>query len=104
MTEINSVTATNSESDPQVVIFTIRNDPVMNNALEVVLQLNKTNKIILYAKGDSIPNAVATANIITEKMLNGKLIIQKISVDSEIPNNMGKMLSSIKIILIKKDQ
>lgn len=104
MAEINNITATNSDADSQEVIFTIRNDPVMNNALEIVLQLNKTNKIILYAKGDSIPNAVATANIITERMLDGKLIIQKISVDSEIPNSMGKMLSSIKIILIKKYQ
>ena len=103
MAEINSTAATNNDCNVQEVIFTIRNDSVMNNALEAVLQLNKTNKIILYAKGDSIPNAVATANIITEKILDGKLIVQKIIVDSEIPNNMGKMLSSIKIILIKKD-
>jgi len=102
MAEINSVTDTNNETDAQEVIFTIRNDPVMNDALEVVTQLNKTNKIILYAKGNSIPNAVAVANIITEKIQDGKLIIQKITVDSEIPNNMGRMLSSIKIILIKK--
>ena len=74
----------------------------MNDALEVVTQLNKTNKITLYAKGNSIPNAVAVANIITEKIQDGKLIIQKIIVDSEIPNNMGRMLSSIKIIVIKK--
>jgi len=104
MAEIDSTISTNNEVNSQEVIFTIRNDPVMNNALEVVLQLNKTNKITLFAKGDFIPNAVATANIITEKILDGKLIVQKIIVDSEIPNNMGKMLSSIKIILIKKDQ
>jgi len=103
MAEINSAASTNNESDDQEVIFTIRDEPVMNNALEVVLQLNKTNKIILNAKGNSIPNAVAVANIITEKMLDGKTIIQKIIVDSEIPNYMGRMLSSIKIILIKKD-
>jgi len=102
MAEINSVTSTNNEADSQEAVFTIRDEPVMNNALEVVLQLNKTNKIILYAKGDSIPNAVAIANIITEKMLDGKTIIQKIIVDGEIPNNMGRMISSIKIILIKK--
>ncbi len=104
MAEINNTTTTNNDCNVQEVIFTIRNEPVMNNALEAVLQLNKTNKIILYAKGDSIPNAVATANIITEKMLDGKLIVQKIIVDSEIPKNMGRMLSSIKIILIKKYQ
>ena len=102
MAEINSVTDTNNETDAQEVIFTIRNDPVMNDALEVVTQLNKTNKITLYAIGNSIPNAVAVANIITEKIQDGKLIIEKIIVDSEIPNNMGRMLSSIKIILIKK--
>ena len=103
MAEISNATSTNNESDDHEVIFTIRDEPVMNNALEVVLQLNKTNKIILYAKGNSIPNAVAVANIITEKMLDGKTIIQQIIVDSEIPKNMGRMLSSIKIILIKKD-
>jgi len=102
MAEINSVTSTNNEADSQEAVFTIRDEPVMNNALEVVLQLNKTNKIILYAKGESIPNAVAIANIITEKMLDGKTIIQKIIVDGEIPNNLGRMISSIKIILIKK--
>ena len=102
MAEINSVTSTNNEADSQEAVFTIRDEPVMNNALEVVLQLNKTNKIILSAKGNSIPNAVAIANIITEKILDGKTIIQKIIVDSEIPNNMGRMISSIKIILIKK--
>ena len=102
MSEIHSSTSTNNESNVQEVIFTIRNEPVMNNALEVVLQLNKTNKITLYAKGESIPNAVAIANIITEKMLDGKTFIQKIIVDSEIPNNFGRMISSIKIILIKK--
>ena len=102
MAEINSVTSTNNEADSQEAVFTIRDEPVMNNALEVVLQLNKTNKIILYAKGKSIPNAVAIANIITEKMLDGKTIIQKIIVDGEIPNNLGRMISSIKIILIKK--
>ena len=103
MSDINSTTVTNNDADAQEVIFTIRNDPIMNNALDAILQLNKTNKITLYAKGDFIPNAVATANIITEKMLDGNLIVQKIIVDSEIPNNMGRMLSSIKIILIKKD-
>ena len=102
MVEIDGITAIKNEADDQEVIFTIRNEPVMSNALEILLQLNKTNKIILHAKGESIPNAVAVANIITEKMLDGKTIIHKIIVDSEIPNIMGKMLSSIKIILIKK--
>jgi len=60
-----------------------------------------TTKAILRAKGDSIPNAVAIANIITENMLKGNSKIDKISVDTEGAVGIGKMLSTIEIVLLK---
>ena len=47
----------------------IGNDPVMLTAVNVVSKLMIQSKISLKARGNSIPNAVAVANIITEKML-----------------------------------
>ena len=82
-------------------VFTIRNEPVMLEAINVISLLAKTKKAILRAKGDSIPNAVAVANIITEKMLKGNSKIQKISVDSEAIIEVGKILSTIEIVLLK---
>jgi len=82
-------------------VFFIRNENVMKNVLEVMELLGRTGEIIIKAKGTAIPTAVAVANIITEKMLNGNSRIQKITVDSEIPNGIGKMLSTIEIILSK---
>jgi DNA-binding protein len=82
-------------------VFIIRNENVMKNVLEVMELVGKTDEVIINAKGTAIPTAVAVANIITEKMLKGNLRIQNITVDSEIPNGIGKMLSTIEIILSK---
>jgi len=58
----------------QLPIFNVRNEPVMLEAINVITLLGKSNKAILRAKGNAIPNAVAIANIITEKMLKGNII------------------------------
>ena len=55
----------------------IGNYPVMESALEVLTILGSKKKVILKSKGNSIPNAVAVANIITEKMLKGNSKILK---------------------------
>ena len=85
----------------QSPIFIVRNEPVMMEAINVISLLGKSNKAILRAKGDSIPNAVAIANIITEKILKGNTRIQNIALDTDMPAGIGKMLSTIEIILIK---
>ncbi len=85
----------------QLPIFNVRNEPVMIEAINVITLLGKSNKAILRAKGNSIPNAVAIANIITEKMLKGNSKIQNIVLDTDIPAGMGKMLSTIEIVLLK---
>ena len=82
-------------------VFTVERKPVMLEAVDVLSMLSKSKKAILRAKGDSIPNAVAIANIITEKMLKGNSKIDKITVDTEGAVGIGKMLSTIEIILMK---
>ena len=89
---------TNKSED---TIINIRNVPVMQSAVEVLSILGNKNKVILRASGNSIPNAVAVANITTEKMLKGNSKVEKITLDTESAAGIGRMVSTIEIILIK---
>ncbi len=82
-------------------IITIGNEPVMQSAIDVLSILGSKNQVILKARGNSIPNAVAIANIITEKMLKGNSKVQKITLDTVAAAGIGRMTSTIKIILNK---
>ncbi len=82
-------------------VYNIYNEPVMRNAVDVLSILGKFNKVLLKAKGNSIPNAVAIANIITEKMLKGNSKIEKIILDSEEVKEMGRVFSTIEILVLK---
>lgn len=82
-------------------IIYIRNEPVMQSAIDLLPILGNKKKVILRAVGNSIPNAVAVANIITEKMLHGNSKVQKIKLDTEAAAGIGRMTSNIEIILIK---
>ena len=100
--EQSSASSTISEVEKgQPPIFNVRNEPVMMEAINVISLLGKSNRAILRAKGNSIPNAVAIANIITEKMLKGNASVQDIHLDTDMPAGIGKMLSTIEIILLK---
>jgi len=90
-----------SQAPAQDFIFYVKNDSVMRNAVDLIPHFGKTENVILRARGRSIPNAVAIANILTEKMLRGKSKIQKITVDSELPEGMERMISNIEIIISK---
>ena len=90
-----------SQDDGNDFVFYVGNEPVMQIAVDLIPKIGKGEKLILKAKGHSIPNAVAVANILTEKMLKGTSKIQKILVDSEAPEGMGRMLSTIEIIISK---
>ena len=81
----------------------IGNDPVMLSAVDVVSKLMNQNKINLKARGNSIPNAVAVANIVTEKMLAGSTKIEKINLDTVAEAGIGNMISTVEIIIIKKN-
>ena len=79
----------------------ISNYPVMQSALDVMEVLGKNNKVFLYSRGNSIPNAVAVANIITEKMMPGNSKVEKIILDTVAAAGIGDMTSTVEIILIK---
>ena len=81
--------------------YFIKDESVMASALEVLTQLSSNKRIILLAKGDLIPNAVAVANIVTENMLKGNSSINDIKLDSIISEEDGQMTSNIEITLIK---
>jgi len=87
--------------DPIEYVFYVGHDSIMKNAVDLIPHFGKSEKIILKAKGNSIPNAVAIANILTEKMLKGSSKIQKINVDSEAILEMGRMTSTIEIVISK---
>ena len=79
----------------------IGNDSVMLTAVDVVSKLMNQNKISLKSRGNSIPNAVAVANIITEKMLVGVAKIEKINLDTVAEAGIGDMTSTVEIIIKK---
>ena len=90
----------NEPSQEQTVI-NIGNDPVMLTAVDVVSKIMNQHEVVLKARGNSIPNAVAVANIITEKMLIGAAKIEKINLDTLEKAGIGKMTSTVEIIINK---
>ena len=101
MEEINEEYGQEQINKSEETIVYIRNEPVMQSAIELLPILGNKKKVILTAVGNSIPNAVAVANIITEKMLHGNSKVQKIKLDTEAAAGIGRMTSNIEIILLK---
>ena len=84
-------------------IITIHQQDVVPCALDLLTDLVKFKTITLVAKGQSIPTAVAVANIVTENMMKGNSKILDIVVDSEETNeNSGPSLISIIKITVTK--
>lgn len=100
MEDVKATSGQEQTNEPETVI-NIGNDPVMQSAIDVLEIISKKNHITLKARGNSIPNAVAVANIITEKMMNGTSKIEKINLDTMEAAGIGKMTSTIEIILKK---
>jgi len=75
----------------------------MERALDVLTNLGSSGQVMLKAKGEAIPNAVAIANVVTQNMMKGNSKIVEIEVDSE--NGPGRygitLVSTIKIIITK---
>ena len=84
-------------------IVTIHQQDIVPCALDLLTDLVKFKTITLVAKGQSIPTAVAVANIVTENMMKGNSKILDIVVDSEeTHDNSGPpMVSIIKITVTK---
>jgi|TARA_B110000438_G_scaffold71143_1_gene71326 DNA-binding protein len=91
----------NEQEGQEQTKINIGNDPVMLTAVDVVSKLMIQNKITLKAVGNSIPNAVAVANIITEKMLSGSTKVEKINLDTVAEAGIGNMVSTVEIIIKK---
>ncbi len=101
LSEIEGVHADKSPYSGKIV--EINRQPVIECALDILTELVKHKTVILKARGESIPVAVAVANVVTENMLKGNSKILDISVDSE--NADGKYayaLVSIIAITISK--
>ena len=90
-----------SETNVDKDSYFVKDESVMTSALDVLTTLSASKRVVLMAKGDLIPNAVAVANIVTENMLKGNSKIQDIKLDSVISEEDGQMISNIEIILIK---
>ena len=91
----------NEPEGQEQTIITIGNEPVMLTAVEVVSQLINKNQVILKARGNSIPNAVSVANIITEKMMKNNSKVKKINLDTVAEAGIGDMTSTVEIIINK---
>ena len=90
-----------SETNVDKDSFFVKDESVMTSALDVLTAISSSKRVVLMAKGNLIPNAVAVANILTENMLKGNSKIQDIKLDSVISEEDGQMISNIEIILIK---
>jgi DNA-binding protein len=101
MEETNEPYGQEQTKKSEDTIISIGNEPVMQSAIDVLSMLGSKNQVILKARGNSIPNAVAIANIITEKMLKGNSKVQKITLDTVEAAGIGSMTSTIEIILNK---
>jgi len=91
----------NEPKGQEQTIITIGNEPVMLTAVEVVSLLINKNQVILKARGNSIPNAVSVANIITEKMMKDNSKVEKINLDTVAEAGIGDMTSTVEIIINK---
>ena len=89
----------NSRSSDGKLIM-INQQPVMEYALDILTELVQHKTITLMARGDSIPTAVAIANVLTENMLKGNSTIQNIVVDSDSPDG-NALISIIRITITK---
>ncbi|RZD37505.1 MAG: DNA-binding protein [Thaumarchaeota archaeon] len=87
MDEVNEQGGQEQTEKSEDAIINIGYDPVMQTAIR--------------ARGNSIPNAVAVANIITEKMLIGNSKVEKITLDTVEAAGIGNMTSTVEIILNK---
>ena len=90
-----------SENNVDKDSYFVKDESVMTGALDVLSAMDASKRVVLLAKGNLIPNAVAIANIVTENMLKGNSKIEDIKLDSVISEEDGQMISNIEIILTK---
>ena len=83
MSGVEKVTLNENLSNFEGKLITIHQQDVMSCALDILTDMVKNKTVTLRASGESIPTAVAVANIVTENMMKGNSKILDIIVDSE---------------------
>ena len=81
--------------------FHINNSTIMSQVVDVLGILESHGVVTLKARGNSIPNAVAVANFINDDTLKDQVKIQKIDLDTVESAGIGRMISTIQIIIKK---
>jgi DNA-binding protein len=90
-------------SNSEGKLIPVHQQDIVPFALDLLTELVKHKTVTLVASGQSIPTAVAVANIVTENMMKGNSKILNIVVDSEETNeNSGPSLVSVIKITIAK--
>ncbi len=97
--EENVLDVRTHSKDRKLIVINPR--PVMECSLDILTELIKHKTVTLRARGDSIPVAVAVANVITENILKGNSQIPEITVDSESQGINGPLVSIIEITITK---
>lgn len=93
----------NENKHPESKLVVIHQQDVVQCALDILTDLIRFKTVTLLAKGESMPTAVAVANIVTENMMKGNAKILDITVDSEETSaNAGPTLVSLIKITIAK--
>ena len=98
MEEVNEPHGQEQTEKSEDAIINIGNEPVMQSAIEVLPILGNKNKVILKARGHAIPNAVAVANIITEKIVFSKLAIKILTVSSVLDFSRATLITLSNIL------
>ena len=77
--------------------ITIEGEPVMTSVGYALTRMENSPRLAIRSKGNAIPNAVAVANIIRD--MKGGIRIQKITLDTDAAPGIGRMTSTVEIIL-----
>lgn len=86
-------------SDPKVLMVRGRQHKSILS-VEAIKRIGSYGKAVLRARGNSIPDAISVANIVTLKMLKGSSKTESVMVDSIYPPG-GRPTSTIEIVLVK---
>ncbi len=100
---IEKVQLNDNSVPPEGKLVTIYQQDIVPCALDILTDLVRHKTVTLAARGQSIPTAVAVANIVTENMMKGNSKILEIIVDSEETQEKSgpTLISTIKIIITK---
>lgn len=77
--------------------------PAMSYVLAAMLMFNAGAKeVVIKARGRAISTAVSVAEILRKRVMQGKVDLKNIKIDSEVIGEDGKNVSSIEIVLAAK--